>query len=86
MHQGELPPCEKCDRPLPLLENAIAWELYNRVHDQLESFVTDKEGKKHHVLLRTEAVEAVIRLSGCDDPLEIYDRIMMIHRVRYSNT
>jgi hypothetical protein len=79
------PPCDKCERPAPLPGNSIAWDLYNRVHDQIESFPTDKDGKKHHVLIRTEAVEAIIRISGCDDPLETYDRIMMIHRTRYPN-
>lgn len=40
---------------------------------------------KEHVVLRAEAVEAVVRLMRPDDPLETYDRVMLIHRVKYPN-
>lgn len=39
--------------------------------------------KKQQVYLRAEAVRAVVDLMSDDDPLELFDRVMLIHRTRY---
>jgi hypothetical protein len=61
--------------------NNDAWDIYCRVSDQIDSYAVGKD--KYHTLLRTEAVKAMIDLVDPADPLETYDRVILIHKVRY---
>jgi len=38
---------------------------------------------KTHILLRAEAIKAVIDIVGPEDPLETFDRVMLVHKIRY---
>ena len=42
------------------------------------------DGKKNRVALRAEAVKAVLDLMQVLDPVETYDRVMIIHNIRYN--
>ncbi|HAR45389.1 MAG TPA: hypothetical protein DCS05_04220 [Nitrospiraceae bacterium] len=63
------------------MANIDAWEAYNRVDNQIYAWPVDE--KKMHIALRTEAVTAMIALMQPEDPLETYDRVMLLHRARY---
>jgi len=39
--------------------------------------------KEVHIVLRAEAVKAVIELMQPEDPLETFDRVMLVHRMKY---
>jgi len=84
---GNPAPCktaEGCDKPDLLLANVDAWEAYHRVDDQIYAWPVDE--KVNHISLRTEAVTAVISLMQPEDPLETFDRVLLIHRLRYPAT
>lgn len=65
--------------------NIEAWELYNRVWEQIGSFPIG-DGKQFHTYLRAEAVEAIINLAKPDDPLGTFDKVMLIHRVKHKSS
>lgn len=62
-------------------ENIDAWEAYDRVKDQIFEYPISET--QLHIALRSEAIAAVIRLQQPAEPLETYDRVMIIHRVKY---
>jgi hypothetical protein len=41
------------------------------------------DDKKQRVYLRAEAVIAMINLVGPDDPVETFDSVMLLHKVKY---
>ena len=63
------------------MENIDAWDAYDRVSDQIYTYPTGEE--KVHIVLRVEAVKAVIDLMSPADPLETFDRVLLIHRAKY---
>ncbi len=78
---GWEPPCNACDKPKLHPANIEAWQAYHRVMDQVYAYPVGEN--KEHVVLKAEAVGAVVRLMQCEDPLETYDRVMLIHRTKY---
>ena len=45
------------------------------------------EGQMHvHSFLRAEAITAMLALVRCEDPLETFDRVQMLHRERYQES
>lgn len=51
--------------------------------DQFGSYLVGSgESQRLHYYIRAEALAAVIRLMDCEDPIETYDRVMMVHKAR----
>jgi len=64
-----------------MARNIDAWEIYCRVFDQITMYPTEKE--KQHIALRVEAVKAMIDLADPPDPLETFERVMLLHKIKY---
>lgn len=79
-----MPACqsgEKCEKVWLLRGNIDAWEIYCRVYDQIGMYPNQKN--EQHIYLRAEAVTAMISLVDPEDPLETFERVMTLHKVKY---